>query len=752
MIQFALGLFLASSMPIHEQGSQAIIEKQAGAFSPVLEDIELFPYLKEQKVVPQWDRQGNSKFPIHFGYDLSGFKAVSVNQLTPRLKVLVAVAERDYTDAEGCSSLETRDKQRILVALSRVRSVFQSLHNGLVDVEFVIRFVPEPIFTQGEFEKVIQADYNFSKFEADDSVERGPFAAQLLYNTSVSLGSSVFAKGVARPDSTFEKEVLFDLLRTLDKQVKDRIGGSPYGQVGSITDGLRNVPGIKLLDPAYQANADAVYDLFAKTDGNAFNGDNPLLNAKAIASNHSSEIKLDKVDGSLRYIEESVTRSGKFFVPIPVSEVDASGTVRAKAIEFDVKAATVNPLSIVFEDGLGKATEYRFGALESDVIVEPALEYKRIRFPIPAGTKTIKIGAAFEKTTRMQSELVLFQFKNFSFNQDTVSLVSSRTRWVAPLANELTSALGKPMSQLDRRRLVSSLSREGLDFHTNVEFKKALADYFNSLDAFVAYRSAVAYGRICFDPKNSDDVALAVQLLQGPPNEYVREAVLGWVDKFPDISNFEGLAPNAVRSSWRVRLAAIGALNAQERGNSKSKIASRQLLLTSTMQESAVVREAAILCLNTNDSDEKRRLEYTMVNEPCELVRFKALEHYLKGLGEISSDVASGILADDSPTLRQKVAQSSVIVNAKGGRDLLRRLVVDIDSRVRVATFQALLKFADLRSEEYQNLYADRSPMVQYALALAAREKRLVLPDEVKATLKMSAWSEVRTLAEIPRV
>ena len=43
MIQFALGLFLASSMPIHEQGSQAIIEKQAGAFSPVLEDIELFP-------------------------------------------------------------------------------------------------------------------------------------------------------------------------------------------------------------------------------------------------------------------------------------------------------------------------------------------------------------------------------------------------------------------------------------------------------------------------------------------------------------------------------------------------------------------------------------------------------------------------------------------------------------------------------------------------------------------------------------
>ena len=165
-----------------------------------------------------------------------------------------------------------------------------------------------------------------------------------------------------------------------------------------------------------------------------------------------------------------------------------------------------------------------------------------------------------------------------------------------------------------------------------------------------------------------------------------------------------------------------------------------------------MVRQAAILCLNTNDSDEKRRLEYAMVNEPCELVRFKALEHYLKGLGEISSDVASGILADDSPTLRLKVAQSSVIVSAKGGRDLLRRLVVDIDSRVRVATFQALLKFADLRSEEYQNLYADRSPMVQYALALAAREKRIVLPDEVKVTLKMSAWSEVRTLAEIPRV
>jgi hypothetical protein len=207
---------------MHEQGRQAIIEKQAGAFSPVLEDVELFPYLKEQKVVPQWDRQGNSKFPIHFGYDLSGFKAVSVNQLTPRFKVLVAVAERDYTDAEGCSSLETRDKQRILVALSRVRSVFQSLHNGLVDVEFVIRFVPEPIFTQGEFEKVIQADYNLSKFEADDSVERGPFAAQLLYNTSVSSGSSVFAKGVASPDSTFEKEVLFESPSCF--QIKYRLG------------------------------------------------------------------------------------------------------------------------------------------------------------------------------------------------------------------------------------------------------------------------------------------------------------------------------------------------------------------------------------------------------------------------------------------------------------------------------------------------------------------------------------------------
>lgn len=736
MIQVALGVILASfSAP---QGQNQLFEKLGDLNAPVLKDQEFFPYLKEASAVtPTLSAKDHfGRFGTYFVYKEQ--PAVVLKPNAPRVKIAVCVFERVFLNPLAAASVESRDKQRILLALNRVRSMFQQMHGGDLDIDIVPKFYTEPVLRAEEMSSLVDHEFNQSVFETEDSEERGPFAAVVkLSAVGTSDFESVFDLGANRPDAKLEYQLLRRILIGIEKGANNRYGTEMAPEPGAVNAVLRNANGLKLIDPRFRATNDVVESVFQQGGSVAETG---TLDRQFefIVGDRTAVTGLDKFEGTLRYYEQSVTRSGAFLVPVTDGFLKKSAP---KSVEFEVKPNTFNNLRISFGDGKG----YSFGPNAGDAELKQG-EWQKVSFPVPAGAKYVEIGAADEGSMRLRTELVVYQFKNFSL-KDGATAISPREATGLPSKSEYAVALEKASSLIEQRRLVDGLRSTNESFKADIAFKKMLLDYSNSIDPFIAYWSAEAYGRLCFDPTAADDQALAATYLRTPPNDYARAAALEWVARWPELSNFEGISPNAVRVSWRTRLAAVQALAAQDRASSKSKLAARQMLYATTMQETAWIRNVALSNLKWSDPEEKRRLEYAGVNEASERVRLSVFGVISNSMNAIPAEVASAVLADDGATYREMVAVSLKGSALGGARDLLRRMVVDIDPRVRRAAMESILGYNDANPAEFQNLFADASVVVQMSLLNASRTGKLKLDEATKGALAKSISPTVRRMA-----
>jgi hypothetical protein len=736
MISIALGAIFASN--IQPQAQNQLFEKIADLNAPVLNDQEIFPYLKDGRApigsfVPSDSEYG--KVGRYFLYKEQ--PAAQLKPNAPKLKVALCVFERVFLDPTQCASIESRDKQRILLAMNRARTMFINLHQGELDIDFVPKFYTEPVLQAGEMNSLVEYEFNDSVFDTEDNEERGPFVAIIkLSAVKAQDFASAFEVGANRPDAKLEHYFLSEILKGIDQTAHRRYGTELQPNLGAVLNVVSATNGAKIIDPRTTAPNDQIESVL-QAGGMILSPATLNRQFDFVLSDRSPVTGLDKFEGTLRYYEQSVTRSGRFLVPVTESFLAKKS---AKLIEFEVKPNTFNNVRISFSDGTG----YSFGPNSADFELKQG-EWKKITVPVPSNAQFIQIGAQDEGSMRLRTELVVYQFKNFTIKDGEVTVPKSQS-WVIPPTEKLASSMEQATSLFEQRRLIQGIRTLKEDLRLNSAFKKALLDYTNSIDPFVAYWSAEAYGRLCFDPASAEDRALAETFLKTPPNEYARAAGLYWVAKHPELSNFEGISPNAVRVSWRTRLAAVKALAAQESGSSKSKPAARQMLFASTMQETAWIRMEALSSLKWSDPEERKRLEYASVNEPCEKVRLAVFNQIVTAAGLLTPEVSSAVLADDSATYRMRVAESLVGSTVGGARDLLRRMVVDIDPRVRSAALRSLLGFSDANNGEFQNLFADRSIVVQIALVESALNGKLKLPDEVRKNLVNSLSPTVRKL------
>jgi hypothetical protein len=142
-----------------------------------LHDSMVFKYLTAEDKSKQW-------MPLEVGRDWSNIDVPAIKPDALKLKVLLVVAERDFSNPEFSNTLESRDKTRLLEAMARLKSLFSIVSDGSISLEIVPRFIPEPIYEVREFKQLINAEFNRSKFVSDESVVRGPFAAVLAISSS----------------------------------------------------------------------------------------------------------------------------------------------------------------------------------------------------------------------------------------------------------------------------------------------------------------------------------------------------------------------------------------------------------------------------------------------------------------------------------------------------------------------------------------------------------------------------------------
>ena len=82
-----------------------------------LQDSTIFKYLSAEDKAKQWK-------PLEVGRDWSNLDVPAIKPDAIKLKVLLAVAERDFSNREFSNTLESRDKTRLLEAMARLKSLF----------------------------------------------------------------------------------------------------------------------------------------------------------------------------------------------------------------------------------------------------------------------------------------------------------------------------------------------------------------------------------------------------------------------------------------------------------------------------------------------------------------------------------------------------------------------------------------------------------------------------------------------------
>ena len=164
-----------------------------------------------------------------------------------------------------------------------------------------------------------------------------------------------------------------------------------------------------------------------------------------------------------------------------------------------------------------------------------------------------------------------------------------------------------------------------------------------------------------------------------------------------------------------------------------------------TSQEMALIRLTVIGQLDPSQKIDSQRLEFMMINDPCETVRLACLR-MLAANGNIPKEKLFGCLADDSPSMRERIpaafgAKSPLL------REVLQKLIVDQDPYVRLSAIQNFAAIGNVKEGEIQNIFADKHPAIQMAVLQGAAKGSWKIPADALARYRESLIPGVRALA-----
>jgi hypothetical protein len=650
-----------------------------------------------------------------------------------------------------------RDKTRLLEASARLKSLVAVTSNGTINLDIIPRFYPEPIYDLNDFRELIDTEYNKSKFEADDSIERGPFAAVIAISSShvktprtadQSYPVMGFADlGGSGQDMWLEESLYYILQGGIQRRLAGHF--APFGNLPrsidtttSLVDQLSAVRGeyTKLYDPTFRQDGDLITKWSAEPSPQnklPF----PDYNQTTVQSPGSVEAK----DGALVYSELSILRAGAFALP------GSTKWASAKSVRFEVKTTSRNSLAMKFyyknPDANGRPVqkEVVFGSDPGMVQVPTDGNWHAISIRVPEGSDlqgaTIGVPSAKFGTTRVRAELLQYSFRGFDLSTEP---------------GEANPAPVEPNPTLNteeefRNVLINGSKTEKRLALRNVEKLKGFKGLTSTvqsltadIDAAIAYDATKAYFELVLSgTPSAEELAAMGKFLSAPPNEASRLAALMFIPRYPAFAAFPSVAACSVRESWQVRRRAFEGLKALYLAGIREKEACRQLLLISTAQEMGIMRKTAIVNLDPTLDKEIERIEYTMVNDPCEAVRLACLK-ILSSNKAIAKEKILGTVADDSPTLREQIPATLGPAHPFL-REALQKLVVDQDPYVRVAALRAFITLGGVQEGEIQNVFTDKHPAVQLAVIEGAKKGAWKIPAEALERLKSST---VKAVAE----
>jgi hypothetical protein len=710
-----------------------------------LQDGTIFKYLTPGDKEKQWK-------PLEVGRDWSNVSVPDIKPDAMKLRILLIVAERDFSNPEYSNTMEMRDKTRLLEAMGRLKSLFAVVSNGSINMEFVPRFYEEPFYDISEFKQVINAEFNRSKFESDDSIERGPFGAvlaissshvvdQLAQNTDFAIHGFSDLGGSGQ-DMWFEEGLFYVIQSEIFGRMSNHFPGFKQGLTQQETrtflmDRLSSMRGEyqQFFDPGFRQDA----DLLTKWAQQSFRMSGRPFRAPQMAAVQSpASVKV--VDGVLNYSEMSILRAGEVALP----QSDKWGT--QKALKFDVRSKNRNPIAVKLwlKNGTKKETVVGGEPGMIPFAAENAWQTVTVALPDQEVTgATIGVPASYLGKTRMRSELMQCDFRNFELVSDAT--IPPMVIIPAPPTFDTEESIKQALitgSKTTKRKALANL--EAIRGFKGLE--ATLLSATGELDAGVARDATKAYFELLLSgTPTANQFASLSKFLLAPPNEAAREVALDYVNFSTAFAKYDLIVGNTVRGSWRVRRSALTALGALQRANVKEKEGCHQTLLISTGQEMALLRLAAISQLDPKQKLDNQRLEFLMINDPCESVRRRCLR-ILSESNAIPKEKLLGCLADDSPSFRESIPVA-LGVTSPLLREVLQKLVVDQDPYVRLS---ALLNFAALgkvKEGEIQNLFSDKHPAIQMTILQGAIGNSWTVPADALARYKESPIPAVKALA-----
>ena len=695
----------------------------------VQRDRSIFQYLKES------EQYVNQRYADR---DWSGLKYSAPKADAIKLRVLLLVFERDFSNPAVSNTLELTDKNRLVQSMSRIRAYFSSISTGGLDVEVVPRFIPEPIFDDFEARQLLDKEFNKFAFDADDREERGPFAAAVVVTSShasLSVGESFTSLGGTLPGDKLEQQLILNVCKSLTKNVSNRFAEpslvSPFTYPQSWPV-LRNGVALELLDGKFRNDFELIRggtQAFAPRQEPSYEGViSSILGPAEMLSKSASESNV------LVYTESTVLRSG--FVPFPGAPVGV--------LEFKVRTKSNNPICFIMiapskgGEAAPTAEDVTIGA-DADIQVSPDGTWQTVRLGSPDGKASfIGFGATgrLSGVTRNPHEIIRYEFKEFKLVTDAPTPKRAKNSWDLKSATGVSQLLDNGSTEAKRLAIRAIISSP----ETFKSLQPKLLEMSTELEPAVAFGAVQAYGRIGIANDDLIGKAFMNRLVSTAPNEYAREAALLYFAEHPEQTTFEAISPNIVRRSWRTRIATVKALAALDKTDLKAKPAARQLLLTACGQDMAIIRSAALAAMKPDVDVERKQLEYSLVNDPSEQVRLQCL----KQLGDANApkEVLFGALADDSPYVREHVYEQ-LPANLK--REALQRMVIDRDTYVRAAALYGFAKLPDpTQPGEIQNTFAEEHPAVLLALVEGAQKGKWKLPSNVIENAKKSKSPLVR--------
>ncbi len=670
--------------------------------------------------------------------DWSGLQLVQPKPTATKLRVLLLVFERDFTNPSVSNTLELSDKTRLIQSMSRIRSFFSSSSGGNLDVEVIPRFIPDPVFDEYEAKQILDTEFNRFAFDADDREERGPFAATVVVSSSsksIGFAESFFALGGPLPGVRLEQALILNVCRSLAKNVSSRFvepkPTSPF-TYSSAWPTLREGVGSSLLDPTLRNDLE-----FVKLGTQVFSERTEAKDTGVISSVFGPAEMISKSNaegGVLVYTESTIFRGG--FVPLPGAPQGV--------LEFKVRTKSVNPIGFTMiqatqPGGSGPTTEEITLGQNGDLQIANDGTWQTVRLGTADGkSSAVGFGAppSISGVTRNPNEIIRYEFKDFRLVAEAPTKLKPRIQPDLKSLNGVSEALASGSVELKRLAIREMMKAP----ETFKSLQPKLLEMSTELEPAVAFGAVQAYGRIGIANDDLIGKAFMNRMVSTAPNEYAREAALLYFAEHPEQTTFEAIAPNIVRRSWRTRIATVKALAALDRTDLKAKPAARQLLLTATGQDMAIIRSAALAVMKPDVELERKQLEYSLVNDPSEQVRLQCLKQL--AAANAPKEVLFGSLADDSPYVREHVYEQ---LPPSLQREALQRMVIDRDTYVRAAALHGFAKLPDAtQSGEIQNTFAEEHPAVLLALVEGAQRGKWKLPANVIENAKKSKSPLVR--------